>query len=96
VLASMAGLGAEMVPSQLVLAKTLPMILLVTVACLAAPNTPQVMDGWSISADSVQKTSGVLSWRWKLDARGLAFTALIIIALVIAGEQTSPFLYYQF
>ncbi len=96
VLASMAGLGAEMVPSQLVLAKTLAMILLVTVACLVAPNTPQVMDGWSISADSVQKTSGVLSWRWKLDARGLAFTALIIIALVIAGEQTSPFLYYQF
>jgi len=26
----------------------------------------------------------------------LAFTASIIIALVIAGEQASPFLYYQF
>jgi len=37
-----------------------------------------------------------LSWRWKLNAQGLAFTALIIIALVIAGEQTTPFLYYQF
>ena len=77
-------------------AKTLATILLVTVACLVAPNTPQVMEGWNISADSVQKTSSTLSWRWKLDARGLAFTALIIIALVIAGEQTSPFLYYQF
>jgi hypothetical protein len=96
VLASMAGLGPAVIPSQLVLAKTLPMILLVTAACLVAPNTPQVMGGWNISIDSVQKTSGILSWRWKLDARGLAFTALIIIALVIAGEQTSTFLYYQF
>jgi hypothetical protein len=96
VLASMAGFGPAMVPSQLVLAKTLALILPVTLACLLAPNTPQVMDGWNISVDSVQKTSGILSWRWKLDARGLAFTASIIIALVIAGEQASPFLYYQF
>src|SRR3989440_125460 len=96
VLASMAGLGPAPVPSQLVLAKTLAMILLVTAACLVAPNTPQVMDGWKISVDSVQKTSGILSWRWRLDARGLAFTAFVLIGLAIAGEQTSPFLYYQF
>src|SRR2546430_7694028 len=96
VLASMAGLSSPVGPSPLVPAETLAMILLVTAACLVAPNTPQVMGGWNITVDPVQKKTGILSWRWKLDARGLAFSALIIIALVIAGEQASPFLYYQF
>jgi len=70
VLASMAGLGPATVPSQLVLAKTLALILPVTLACLVAPNTPQVMDGWNISADPYRKQAVILSWRWKLDARG--------------------------
>src|SRR5436309_15448412 len=45
-LAPMAGLGAAMGPSQVALARTLAMIRLVTVACLLAPHTPQVMAGW--------------------------------------------------
>ena len=92
---AMAGAGPS-TASQLMLAKVLAMILLVTAACLLAPNTPQVMDGWNLSVDSVQKASGLLSWRWRLNAQGLAFSALVIIALVIAGERATPFLYYQF
>jgi hypothetical protein len=74
------------------------MIAVVTAACLAAPNTAQIMERWNISFDKVGKAGGLplLSWRWGLDARGLAFTAALIIVLLVAGEQATPVLYYQF
>jgi D-alanyl-lipoteichoic acid acyltransferase DltB (MBOAT superfamily) len=70
----------------------------VTALCLLAPSTLQIMDGWAVSSDPTPKFTGptILQWRWSLRGIGLAFTAFIIFALVMAGEQSSTFLYYQF
>ena len=56
------------------------------------------MEGWEVSGDPVPKFTGprILQWRWGLRGQGLAFTVLIVFMLVMAGEQTSTFLYYQF
>ncbi|MFL6712735.1 MAG: MBOAT family O-acyltransferase [Sulfurifustis sp.] len=84
--------------SQVMAPKFLVLMLSITAACLIAPNTAQIMSSWNITFEPVPKgnTNRLLDWRWRLDARGVAFTALVIIAVVLAGEQTAPFLYYQF
>ncbi|HEX8115131.1 MAG TPA: MBOAT family O-acyltransferase [Kofleriaceae bacterium] len=85
-------------PSQLAVARIAALAIPVTALCLLAPNTPQIMDGWEITGDPIPKFTGprLLQWRWGLHGQGLAFTAFIVVALVMAGEQSSSFLYYQF
>jgi D-alanyl-lipoteichoic acid acyltransferase DltB (MBOAT superfamily) len=86
------------VPSQLAVTSIVALAIPVTALCLVAPNTPQIMDGWDITGDAIPQPTGprVLQWRWGLHLSGLAFTAFIIIVLVMTGEQSSSFLYYQF
>jgi len=85
-------------PSQLAVSSIAALAIPVTALCLIAPNTPQIMDGWEITSDPSPKPTSprVLQWRWGLHAKGLVFTAFIVVALVMAGEQSSAFLYYQF
>jgi hypothetical protein len=83
---------------QLAIASIAALAVPVTALCLLAPNTPQIMDGWEVSGDPIPKFTGprILQWRWSLRGQGLAFTVFIVFTLVMAGEQSSTFLYYQF
>jgi D-alanyl-lipoteichoic acid acyltransferase DltB (MBOAT superfamily) len=83
---------------QLAIASVAALAVPVTVLCLLAPNTHQIMDGWGVSREPIPKFTGprILQWRWNLRAQGLAFTVFIVFMLVMAGEQSSTFLYYQF
>ncbi|HEY0481582.1 MAG TPA: MBOAT family O-acyltransferase [Kofleriaceae bacterium] len=83
---------------QLAISSIAALAIPVTALCLFAPNTSQIMDGWEVSGDPSPKFTGprIFSWRWSLRGQGLAFTVFILFALVMAGEQSSTFLYYQF
>jgi D-alanyl-lipoteichoic acid acyltransferase DltB (MBOAT superfamily) len=83
---------------QLAISSIAALAVPVTALCLLAPNTPQIMDGWEVSGDPAPKFTGprILQWRWSLRGQGLVFTVFIVFALVMAGEQSSTFLYYQF
>ena len=76
----------------------LPLLSVLIVALLLAPNTQQLLRNYALSVDTIAEPES--GWRgqvaWRHGVTGVICTAAVFIVAVLSISSTSHFLYYKF